>query len=242
MADKRGGAFNWSLVTAALGGMIVGAAVLQLASGGLGGGRTQTEAIVHDYILSHPEILPEAMKRLQAKENGQLVARNQPGLETPFHGAWAGAEKGDVTLVMFSDYSCGFCRASLADVDRLLATDKKLKVVWREIPILGPGSEAAARAALAAAQQGHYLDFHRRMFTDGPPDQANIARVQQATGVTASADPDGAITREIENNLALARTLNMTGTPTFVIGDKILQGAVGYKALKDAIDEARKAA
>lgn len=239
MTKTRGYSFNWPLVAAALGGVIIGGTVLQLVNGG---GKAQTEAIVRNYILEHPEILPEAMKRLQAKENGQLVARNQPALETPFHGAWAGAEKADVTLVMFTDYSCGFCRASLADVDRLLGEDKKLKIVWREIPILGPGSEAAARAALAAAQQGRYLDFHRRMFTDGPPDDASIARVQQATHVTASTDSDGAITREIENNLALARTLNMTGTPTFVIGDNILQGAVGYKALKDAIDGARKGA
>lgn len=242
MTDKRGASFNWPLVAAAAGGMIVGAAALQLATGGLTGGRAQTEAIVRDYILEHPEILPEAMKRLQAKENSQIVARSQSALETPFQGAWAGAEKGDVTLVMFTDYSCGFCRASLADVDRLLAEDKKLRVVWREIPILGPGSEAAARAALAAAQQGRYLDFHRRMFKEGPPDDAGIARVQAATGVAAPASADGMITREIENNLALARTLNMSGTPTFVIGDKILQGAVGYKALKDAVDGARKGA
>lgn len=239
MAEKRSSSFNWPLIAAALGGMIIGGTVLQLTNRG---GKAQTEAIVRNYILEHPEILPEAMKRLQAKENGQLVTRHQPALEAPFHGAWAGAEKGDVTLVMFTDYSCGFCRASLADVDRLLGEDKRLKVVWREIPILGPGSEAAARAALAAAQQGRYLDFHRRMFNNGPPEEANISRVEQAVGVTASADADGAIAREIENNLALARTLNMTGTPTFVIGDRILQGAVGYKALKDAIDAARKPA
>ena len=239
MTKTRGYSLNWPLVAAALGGVIIGGTVLQLANGS---GKAQTEAIVRDYILEHPEILPEAMKRLQAKENGQLVARNQPALEIPFHGAWAGAEKPDVTLVMFTDYSCGFCRTSVSDIDRLLSEDKKLMVVWREIPILGPGSEAASRAALAAAQQGHYLDFHRRMFTDGPPDEASIARVLQATSVTASADTDGAITQEIEKNLALARTLGLTGTPTFVIGDKILQGAVGYKAIKDAIEQQRKAA
>ncbi len=237
MTEKRGYSFIWPFVAAALGGVIIGGTMLQVLNGG---GKARTEAIVRDYILEHPEILPEAMKRLQAKENGQLVARNQPALEIPFHGAWAGAEKPDVTLVMFTDYSCGFCRSSLADVDRLLAEDKKLKIVWREIPILGPGSEAAARAALTAAQQGRYLDFHRRLFRDGPPDEASVARLLQATSVTASADADDAITQEIEKNLALARTLGLTGTPTFVIGDRILQGAVGYKALKDAVGEARK--
>ena len=242
MTDMTRSNRAWPLLIAGLGGAIVGAAALQLASGGLiGNDRSRTEAIVHDYILSHPEILPEAMKRLQARETGSLVSNHRKALETPFAGAWAGAAKGDVTLVMFTDYSCGYCRASVADVDKLLATDKGLKVVWREIPILGPGSEAAARVALTAARQGRYLDFHRRMFAEGPPDGASITRVGKASGVTAVADAGGAIQGEIENNLALARTLGMTGTPTFVIGDKILQGAVGYDALKTAIAEARKA-
>jgi len=241
MTDTPRRGRTWPLLLAALGGVVVGAAGLQLLNGGLAaGGRARTEAIIHDYILSHPEILPEAMKRLQARETGSLVSRHREALETPFAGAWAGAARGDVTLVMFTDYSCGYCRASVGDVDRLLATDKGLKVVWREIPILGPGSESAARVALAAAGQGRYLDFHRRMFTEGPPDDASIARVGKEAGVTASTDANGAIQREIETNLSLARALGMTGTPTFVVGDRILQGAVGYEALRNAIAEVRK--
>lgn len=229
---------RWLLLAAVLGGGIVGAALLQLWQGH--GGRANTEAIVRDYILNNPEILPEAMKRLQAREANQLVSRHRPALETPFKGAWAGAAKADVTLVMFTDYSCGYCRASAADIDRLLATDKKLKVVWREIPILGPDSEAAARAALAAAGQGRYLDFHRRLFAAGPPDEASIARAQKEAGVALPQDADGMINREIDTNLQLARQLGVTGTPTFVIGDQVLQGAVGYEALSKAISAARK--
>jgi protein-disulfide isomerase len=229
------------LLAVAIGGILIGGGAVALLEGGLSGSRAKTEAIVHDYILDHPEILPEAMKRLQAREAGRLVSDNRKAVETPFKGAWAGAEKGDVTLVMFTDYSCGFCRASAGDIDKLLATDKNLKVVWREVPILGPGSEAAARVALTAAGQGRYLGFHRRMFADGPPDDASISRVQKATGVSADPAAEGAVQHEIENNLALARSMGLTGTPTFVIGDKILQGAVGYDALKSAISEARKA-
>jgi protein-disulfide isomerase len=228
------------MLAVALGGVLVGGGAIALL-GGPGTDESKTEAIVRNYILDHPEILPEAMKRLQARETGSLVAGHQKALETPFAGAWAGAEKGDVTLVMFTDYSCGYCRASVGDVDRLLATDKNLKVVWREIPILGPGSEAAARVALTAAGEGRYLEFHRRMFASGPPDDDSIARVQKAAGVIPNPAAEAAVQRELENNLALARTLGMTGTPTFVIGDKILQGAVGFDALKGAIAEARKA-
>lgn len=229
------------LLGVAIGGILIGGGAVALLEGGWLNSRAKTEDIVHDYILDHPEILPEAMKRLQARETGRLVSDNRRAAETPFKGAWAGAEKGDVTLVMFTDYSCGFCRASAGDIDKLLATDKKLKVVWREIPILGAGSEAAARAALTAAGQGHYLEFHRRMFADGPPDDASIARVRKASGVSPDPAAEGAIQHEIESNLALARTMGLTGTPTFVVGDKILQGAVGYDALRNAIAEARKA-
>lgn len=240
MTAMRPSSAGW-LLLAAIGGGVAGAAMLYLAAPHIPGTRTQTEAIVRDYILAHPEILPEAMKRLQAKESGQLIAQHRPALEAPFAGAWAGAENGDVTLVMFTDYSCGYCRASAGDVDRLLADDKKLKVVWREIPILGAGSEAAGRAALAAAQQGRYLDFHRRMFAAGVPDEDRIAAVLDKTGVSPAAGQDSTrISEEIENNLALARNLGVTGTPTFVIKDQVLQGAVGYDALKDAIAKARK--
>lgn len=228
------------LLAVTLAGVLIGGGAVALVSGV--GSKARTETIVRDYILDHPEILPEAMKRLQARETGRLVADNRTAVQTPFAGAWAGAAKGDVTLVMFTDYSCGFCRASAADIDRLLASDKQLKIVWREIPILGPGSEAAARVALMAAGQGRYLDFHRRMFAAGPPDDATIARVQSATGVRVDPAADAAIQRELESNLRLARAMGMTGTPTFVIGDRILQGAVGYEALRNAIAEARKAA
>lgn len=237
--DKRSG-LKWPLLVAALGGVVLGAALLQAWHGKTG--RAGTEAIVRDYILNHPEILPEAMKRLQAREANQLVMRHRPALETPFKGAWAGDPKGDVTLVMFTDYSCGYCRASVADIDRLLATDKRLRIVWREVPILGPGSEAAAHAALAAAAEGRYVDFHRRMFASGPPDEAGVARIQRDVSVTAVPDTDGAIAREIDTNLQLARDLGMSGTPSFVIGNQILQGAVGYDALVKAIAEVRKKA
>lgn len=228
------------LLVVALGGIVIGGGAVALLQSA--GSKARAEAIVREYILDHPEILREAMKRLQARETGRLVADNRKAVETPFEGAWAGAEHGDVTLVMFTDYSCGFCRASAADIDRLLASDKQLKIVWREIPILGPGSEAAARVALMAARQGRYLDFHRRMFAAGPPDDATIVRVQSAAGVRADPAADAAIQRELENNLRIARTMGMTGTPSFVIGDQILQGAVGYDALRNAIAEARKAA
>lgn len=228
---------------AGLAGLLAGGSVVALA-GGSGAfaadqDRASIEAVVRDYILAHPEIIPEAMKRLQQRDTEKLVAANRSAIRTPFSGAWAGARDADVTLVMFSDYSCGYCRASVADVDRLLAEDKKLRVVWRELPILGAGSDLAARAGLAAAKQGKYLDFHRRMFAAGAPNPAKLATVGKASGVDLTVARGADIDREIEANVALARTLGLTGTPTFVVGDQMLMGAVGYDELRKAVAEAR---
>lgn len=222
-----------------------GMAAMTAGSGVADPGRAKIEAIVRDYILAHPEIIPEAMKKLQDRETGKLVADNRAALEKPFAGAWAGAKDGDIVLVEFFDYACGYCRASVADLDRLLAEDKQLKVVFRELPILGEGSEIAARASLSAAKQGRFMDFHRRMYAAGAPDAGKVAQAQQMAGLDAAkvaADAGGAdVAAEIDGNIGLARGLGLSGTPSFVVGHRFLSGAVGYDALKQAIAEARAA-
>ena len=100
------------------------------------------------------------------------IGGQRTALETPFHGAWAGAAEGDVVLVQFFDYSCGYCRQSNADVDRLLREDSRLKVIWREYPVLGPASDAAARVSIAAARQGRFRELHAQMFCLGRTTEA----------------------------------------------------------------------
>lgn len=206
--------------------------------------RAQIEAVVREYIMAHPEIIPEAINRLREKRSSDAYVANRAALETPFASAWAGAEKGDVTLVMFSDYACGYCRSSVPDVERLLAEDRGLKVVWREIPILGPGSEVAARASLAAASQGAFLSFHKQMFAAGRPDGEKVANVLRSLRIDlkkAQQDVDSpAVAKELRNNLDLVAHMDESvATPTFFVGGQMLKGAVGYAALKQAIAEAR---
>jgi protein-disulfide isomerase len=205
--------------------------------------RAAIEQIVRDYILAHPEIIPEAMERLQAQAATTAIKAERKALETPYAGAWAGNPAGNVTLVMFSDYSCGYCRVSAPDIERLLREDPQLKVVWREIPVLGPQSEVAARQALAVARQGRYPAFHRALFAGGRPDARALSAAARTAGADEArikAEADGPeVTREIEANLALARRLGIGGTPAFVIGDTLLAGAVGHDALADAIKQAR---
>src|SRR3546814_17888755 len=115
--------------------------------------RAQIETIVHDYILAHPEIIPQAIERLQAKRTASLVDRHRTELETPFAGGWEGAMDGDVVLVEFFDYACGYCKASLPAIDRLLSEDNGLKVVYREIPILTDVRGKVRRARLVKHTQ-----------------------------------------------------------------------------------------
>lgn len=231
-------------------GMLVGGAAVALATMQGAGSvpakdRAAIEAIVRDYILEHPEIIPEAIDRLQKKNVVKQIDANRQALETPFAGGWTGARDGDVTLVEFFDYSCGYCRQSVADVDRLLKEDPRLKVVFRELPILGEDSDAAARVSLSAAKQGAFYPFHLKLYAAGRPTAATLARVQKEAGLDparVAADGKGADLRaEINKNLDLARTLQLGGTPAFVVGDQLLAGAVGYDALKKAVADARAA-
>ena len=208
-------------------GVLIGGGAMFAASG----------RFVRSYLLEHPEVLPEAMDRLQARRAAEAIVANRAAIETPFAGAWAGAKDGDVTLVEFFDYACTFCRRSNADVDRLLKEDAKLKVVWREWPVLGPDSEAAARASLAAAQAGKFRAFHDRLYAEGRPTPDALAKTAAAVGVTPL--DQAAAKEELGKNYQLANTLRASGTPTFVVGDRIFQGAVGYDALKQAVAEAR---
>lgn len=202
--------------------------------------RAAMEALVRDYILAHPEIVSEAIEKGQAAEQAKLVATNRRALETPYPGAWTGNPSGDVTLVEFYDYACGYCRTSVKDVDRLVAEDKNLRVVFRELPILSVDSEAAARASLAAAKAGTFMAFHRAMFATGRLDPETVSAVQRRTRSPAPAQIDPNHDRELTGNIALARALSLTGTPSFIVGGQIFNGAVGYDQLKAAIAEARK--
>lgn len=192
---------------------------------------------VRTYILTHPEVLTEAAER----------ARIQPyrkAIETPFASAWAGNPKADVTLVMFTDYNCPFCRVTAPAIEQLLASDPRLKVVWREMPVLGPQSDSAAAAALAAALAGRYLPFHHALFAGGRPDEVGIAAAAKAAGLAPEGVAAGAKSPEVQAqivaNLSLARQIGIQATPFFVIGNRTFEGAIGYDGLAAAVAEARR--
>jgi protein-disulfide isomerase len=196
-----------------------------------------------EYLLANPEILPEAMEVLQSREQTKRIDPIRVALEAPFPGAVLGNPKGTVTLVEFSDYACSYCRASIADVNALIAANPDLKVVVREYPILHPESVDAARMALAAAQQGHYAKFHDAMYRLGPPSQQSIAAAAKEAGVdlalASQAIASGAFDRHLQTNAGMAQVLGIDGTPGWVVGKRMFNGALGQKVIGDAIAEAR---
>lgn len=236
------------LVAAVLVAATAGAVVAAQTTGAASprGDRAAIEAIVRDYILAHPEIIPEAMNRLQNREVTKLLESNRKEIETPFAGAVAGNPDGDVPVVVFFDYACPYCRQGHRDVARLAAADTGIKVVYRDFPVLSPASEEAAMASLSAAQQGRYSRFHDAMFENpGKVGRERTIAMVRAAGlneVRTAKDLDApALKAEIKKNLDLGRALGLTGTPSYVIGDRILSGAVGYDELKKAVAEARAA-
>lgn len=207
--------------------------------------RAAIREVVRQYILENPEIIPEAVNRLQQREVTKLLDSNRDEIETPFAGAWAGAKDGDVVLVEFFDYNCPYCRLSHADVQRLLKEDDDLKVVFRDFPVLGPASEEAAMASLSAAKQNRFLRYYNSSFeAPGRPNRERTIRMIRAAGLnegqTAADLNSTALKNELRKNLELGRALGLTGTPTYIVGNRILSGAVGYDTLKQAIDEARR--
>lgn len=231
---------------------IIGALALCLALGFAGGwswqatglGRGATEGIVRDYILDHPEILPEAMQRLQDRELAQRLEPLRDTLETPYPGAILGNPRGSVVLVEFSDYACPYCKSSVADVEALIAANDDLLVVMRQDPVLSLESDQAARMALAAADQGKFPAFHKLMYGQDHISPETIEAAAREAGVDiAKAKSDiaaGKFEAELENNRRLASTIGFSGTPSWVVGSQAFSGAVGEEALARALAKARE--
>jgi protein-disulfide isomerase len=195
--------------------------------------------IVRQGMLGDPKILTDTVDALRDLQYAPVLDTNRAAIETPFGSSWKGAAKPQVTLVEFYDYACPYCKASNPSVDRLLKEDKGLRVVYRELPILGPDSVTAARISLAASQAGRFGQFHDALWAAGRPAPDTIATAAQAAGVAATPNNDPAVDAELKRNFTLAGELGATGTPLFVVGNRVMNGAVGYDALKQAIEVAR---
>lgn len=236
------------LAAVAIGGGLAGAAgAYWVGQGGVPvvGERARTERIVHDYLVKHPEVLVEASSALRRQQTGQAIDADRAAIVEPFGTAWAGNPRGDVTVVEYFDYNCGYCRASLPLVDALLASDPGLRIVYRDWPILSEESATAARYSLVAAEMGKFREFHRALYAGGPISDASLAAAVSTAGLDLARVQAAAkaprIDAELARNLDTARKLGMNGTPSWVIGDQVISSALPIEELKRLVAEARAA-
>ncbi len=216
--------------------------------------RAAVEGIIESYLVENPEVLVRAMNALQAKrqlsEEQRLrdtLARHAKVLyedDPRFNG---GNLQGDVTIVEFFDYQCGYCKRVFPKLMKVLAEDGNVRIVFKDIPILGPVSVLAAKAAIAAARQDKYEAMHKVMM--GAKFRLNEARIMgiaEGLGLDMErfrADMKAPETQAlIDRNLALAQALGINGTPAFVIGRRLIPGAIGEEDFVNLIAEARRAA
>ena len=210
--------------------------------------------LIRETLLKNPEIIQEALVELerrntvaQAQAQRSAVTAEKARLVDPATSVVVGNPQGDVTIVEFMDYNCGFCKRAADDVRALAKDDPKLKIVIKDFPILGPDSVEASRVALAVKSQlqgQKYFDFHAKlMATKGRINAAKALEVAKEAGVDverAKKDMEGpAVRAAIEDTVALGDRLGLTGTPAFILGDEVVFGAVGPGPLKVTIDALR---
>ena len=210
--------------------------------------------VVHDYLTKNPEILVEMTTELdkrqqaeQASQQEKVISDNADALFRSPLSFSAGNPNGDVTVVEFFDYNCGFCRRALPDLVKLIDSDDKVKVVFKELPIFGEESEAAAKAALAAGKQGKYFEMHQKLYADpGKADKDKALRAAAELGLDVPQlekdMEDPSIQQALDETKDLAQKLGLQGTPLYLIGDRIVPGAPDdlYDQLTAKVAEVRE--
>jgi len=217
--------------------------------------RGEIEGIVKAYLIAHPEVIQEVMTEIEKRQAEAEAEKHKEGVKqyskVLFYSprqVTLGNPNGDVTMVEFFDYNCGFCRRALADMLDLMKGDPKLRVVLKEFPVLGPGSVEAAQVAVAVRMQDKdgkkYLEFHQKMLTSrGQADRARALAIAKEVGLDMGRlEKDmasGEAKETIDENLKMAEALGLNGTPSYVIGTDVVVGAVGLTALKEKVAAAR---
>ncbi len=215
------------------------------------------ENMIRDYLISNPQVMQEIIQSWQADQRRNQAVQQEEKIQKMRTAVIAnkadvfrskfdfstGNLKGDVTIVEFFDYNCGFCKRSLPDILALLNTDKNLRLVVKEFPILGPGSVYAARAAIASKKQNKYWEFHVALMRTRGISEAQVLRVATKIGLNINKlkkDMEAPeVAQEIDANMKLANKLGVNGTPAFVIADRPIPGAVGLATLRTHIAAVR---
>ena len=218
--------------------------------------RQEIESIIKDFLLNHPEVMQDVIAEVdkhqqvaEAEKHRLAVKENSATLFGSPHQVVLGNPQGNVTMVEFFDYNCGFCRRALSDMLNLLKTDSNLKFVLKEFPVLGEGSVEAAHVAVAARMQDvtgkKYIEFHQKLLGGrGAADKARALAVAKEVGFDMTRIEKDMSSEEvkktIDEDMKLADALGVSGTPSYVVGEEVVVGAVGLDALREKIAAERK--
>ncbi|MFA5898703.1 MAG: DsbA family protein [Hyphomicrobium sp.] len=216
--------------------------------------KKQLQEIIRSYLLANPEIFLEAQTALETKMEKEQAEKLKVAIAENAHEIYrdptsdvAGNPNGDITVVEFFDYNCGYCKRGLHDIIKLVDSDPKVRVVFKELPILSKGSEEASRVAIAAGQQGKYWEMHRAMLeAKGVMNEANALAIASKLGLDIDklkkdmSSPE--VDAEIKKSEALAKKMGVNGTPHFLVGDRAIPGAPEdlYEQLEKHVTELRK--
>jgi protein-disulfide isomerase len=220
--------------------------------------RGEIERIIKDYLIRNPEVLQEAIAELDKKQAAAEAEKHKVAVKTNAKLLFSstrqvtiGNLQGDVTMVEFFDYNCGYCKRALTDMMDLMKADPKLRVVLKEFPVLGPASVEAAQVGTAVRMQDRtgkkYLEFHQKLLTGrGQVDRARALAVAKEVGLDMARLEKDMTSDEVRASLSeameLAEKLGLNGTPSYVIGPDVVVGAVGLAALKEKVEAARACA
>ncbi len=241
-------------VTLLVGGKQAGISLGASTDGGAAVSEDAVGELVRDYIVNNPEEIVNAFLAARQKQEQQAAQEAEKNIvaklddiENSPNSPEFGNTDGDVVFVKFNDYNCGFCKRVAPDVDKLLASDKNIKFVVKEFPILGAQSTKLAKAALAfnALSPAQYGEFHKNLLKATPRTDAQIKAAAEKLGVSgdellAKMESDE-VQQEINASLQLGQSIGVSGTPAFVIGGEFIRGAVGVDQMRAAIKRARDA-
>jgi protein-disulfide isomerase len=213
----------------------------------------EVEKIVRNYLMTNPEILSDVQVALETKRNAEeqqarlrIIKEAEGDIFNAGADSILGNPKGDVTVVEFFDYNCGYCRRALSDMDQLIENDKNVRFVLKELPILGPDSLRAHIVAQSFRKlmPDKYGEFHRQLLSSGHADENSAISLALSLGATEADLRTGMESKDIgkvfELNNKLASDLNITGTPSYVIKDEVVPGALGYDTLAAKIANVRE--
>ncbi|HYB10566.1 MAG TPA: DsbA family protein, partial [Alphaproteobacteria bacterium] len=213
--------------------------------------RHAVEGVFERYLDSHPELVGNAISQLDARQKAAVTERERAAIAAHADALFndpddlvLGNPNGDVTIVEFFDYRCPYCKRALPDIMQTLKSDGHIRLVLKEFPILGPDSQLAARAALASIKQGKYPAFHSAMLASTATlNMATIMSIAEANGIDTKRLQSDMKAPEIDalirKNMQLAQGLKIEGTPAFIVGDKLVPGAVDQATLQDLVRSAR---